>query len=63
MNPAIAWLISQLILQTITRLQQSGKYDSLTQEEAELEVARITAQLRTELPSPADLIKQGEDSV
>lgn len=62
MNPAIAWLISQLILQTITRLQQSGKYDSLTQEEAELEVARITAQLRTELPSPADLIKQGEDS-
>lgn len=63
MNPAVAWLVSQLILQTITRLQQSGKYDSLTQEEAELEVARITAQLRTELPSPADLIKQGEDSV
>lgn len=66
MNPNTAWFIAQLVMLGVNRLQQNGKYDSLTQSEAEAEVARITAQLQTKdsgLPSPQELIQQGERMV
>lgn len=59
MRSATAWLISQLIISVIYRLQQAGKYNSLTQEEADAELARITAALSSDLPSPQELIDQG----
>lgn len=61
MNPAVIWLISQLIGQTVNRLQQTGKYDTLSQAEAEDELQRVAASLSTNLPTPEDLINKGEN--
>lgn len=57
MNQWVAWLIGQTSIMILDRLRQTGKYDSLTEAEARAELARLTGNLSTELPSPEELEK------
>lgn len=57
MSPALAWLIAEVTKLTVSRIEQIGKFDSLTQAEAEAMVQQIAGQLSTTLPSPEDLEK------
>lgn len=55
MSKAVAWVIAELIKITLQRIEGSGKFNSLTQAEADQMVVTLTAALSTTLPSPADL--------
>jgi hypothetical protein len=55
MSAAVAWLIAELIKITLQRIEGSGKFNSLTQAEADQMVVTLTAALSTTLPSPTDL--------
>lgn len=55
MSRAVAWLIAELIKITLQRIEGSGKFNSLTQAEADQMVVTLTAALSSQLPSPTDL--------
>lgn len=57
MSPAVAWLIAELTKLAVTRIEQMGKFDSLTQAEAEAMVLDISGKLSTVLPTPEELEK------
>jgi len=57
MSPAVAWLIAEIIKLTVQRIMDAGKFDSLTQEEAEAMIPTLTGELSTNLPSPEELEK------
>ena len=55
MNPAAIWLAVELLKLGIDRLTKSGKYDGLTQEQAELQLKQIVDSLSTTLQTPEEL--------
>lgn len=59
MSKAAAWLIAEMVKILIQRLNDSGKYQNLTEEDARTIIDQISASLSTSLPSPEDLEKSG----
>ena len=55
MSPALVLLIAELIKLALQRIQEAGKFDTLTEAEAKAIAKEIGATLATKLPSPADL--------
>lgn len=55
MSPAVAWLIAELTKLALQRIEGSGKFNTLTQAEADQMVLTLTAALDSTLPSPTDL--------
>jgi hypothetical protein len=55
MSPALAWLIAELTKMVVLQVSNAGKYDSLTEAEAQSVALSIGATLSTALPSPQDL--------
>lgn len=54
-SPWVAWLISELTMLAVRRLQEAGKFDTLTEEEAKAMALQIGNSLSTNLPTPEDL--------
>lgn len=57
MNPAVAFFIAEAIKIMLQRLHDSGKYNTLTEDEAKQMIVDISASLESTLPSPGDLEK------
>lgn len=57
MSPALAWLIAEATKLVVQRVEQAGKYNTLTQAEADAMVVSLTQGLQVSLPSPEDLEK------
>lgn len=56
MSPALAWLIAEATKLVVQRVEAMGKYNTLTQEEADAMVVTLSQSLPATLPSPEDLI-------
>lgn len=59
MSPAVAFLIAEMVKIMLQRLNDSGKYSNLTEEDARAIIDQISAGLSTTLPSPEDLERDG----
>lgn len=57
MSPALAFLIAEITKLIVVRVEGAGKFNTLTQAEAEAMVAQLSAGLGTSLPTPEDLEK------
>ena len=57
MSPAVAWLIAEITKLVVQRVENAGKFNTLTQPEAEAMVISLSSGLKTSLPSPEDLEK------
>lgn len=55
MSPFVIFLLQEVVKVTLRRINDSGKYNSLTEDEAKQAIADISAGLSTSLPSPGDL--------
>lgn len=55
MSPALAWLIAEATKLIVQHVEQQGKYNSLSQAEADAMVQTLTQSLPLSLPSPEDL--------
>ena len=55
MSPALIWLIAELTKLVVQRVSDAGKFNSLTEAEAEKMVLDIGASLSTSLPTPEEL--------
>lgn len=55
MSPWAIWAIQEALKITIQRLEGMGSLDSITEEQAKAEIAKMTAELPGKLPSPSDL--------
>lgn len=59
MNPAVAFLVAEMVKLLLQRLNDSGKYQNLTEADARAIIDEMSAALSTSLPSPEDL-EQGQ---
>jgi hypothetical protein len=57
MSPAVAWLIAEMTKLLVQRIEGAGKFNTLTQAEAEAMVTQLSTGLSTSLPTPDDLEK------
>lgn len=55
MSPALAWLIAEMTKLVVQRIEGSGKFNTLTQAEADQMVVTLSGALSSTLPSPTDL--------
>lgn len=55
MSPYLAWLIAEVTKLVVMRVENQGKFSTLTQEEAEAMVLQLSDGLSTELPTPEEL--------
>lgn len=54
-SPSVAWLIAEVTKITLLHIMESGKFDTLTEQEAKDMAAKLTGGLSTNLPSPEEL--------
>lgn len=57
MSPALAWLIAEATKLIVQHIESAGKFNTLTQAEADAKLAELTQTLPPTLPSPEDLEK------
>jgi len=55
MGPGVAFLIVELVKLGLNRVNQAGKFNTLTEDEAKAEFQAIAAGLPTTLPTPEQL--------
>lgn len=55
MSPALLWLIMEGTKLIVQRVEGAGKFNTLTQAEAEAMVTQLSSGLSTTLPSPEEL--------
>lgn len=59
MSPWAIWLLQELIKLGIERLQDAGKFNTLTEEEAKAMFSQIVAALPERVKSPEELEAEG----
>jgi hypothetical protein len=57
MSPYVAWLIAEATKLVVQRIEEQGKFNSLTQDEAAAMVQTLSDSLIETLPDPEDLEK------
>lgn len=57
MSPALAWLIAEATKLIVQHIESAGKFNTLTQAEADAKLEELTQTLPPTLPSPEDLEK------